>query len=85
MNKTCEKCGGPFEAGFTTALGLIGGAKRESHEPQLIFVVPGSARSPNPVKAFQQGLADEPPERSYKIRGFRCSRCGALDLYAEAP
>ncbi len=84
MDKICGKCGGSLEAGFTTAVGLIGGDKAGAREPQLVFVVPGTRSSANPIKAFQQGLADEPTNRVYGIIGSRCSGCGALDLYAGA-
>ena len=82
MAQTCGKCGGTLEAGFTTAIGLISGARIESQESQLVFVVPGSRTSMNPLRAFQQGLTDEPSNRPFRISGFRCSNCGALDLYA---
>ncbi|HVW37208.1 MAG TPA: hypothetical protein VHB99_07875 [Pirellulales bacterium] len=81
-NKKCGKCGGFLEAGNTTALELIAGASEE-HESRLIFVVLGTDSSNNPLKAFQQGLANEPADRHYRIVGFRCSQCGALELYAE--
>lgn len=83
MKKTCGKCGGSLEGGFTTALGLVFGAQREGEESRLIFVVPGTHTSPNPIRAFQQGLADESSQKSYRISGYRCSACGALDLYAD--
>jgi hypothetical protein len=82
MNTTCGKCGGHLESGFTTAIGLIGGTKRENQDARLIFVVPGRKTSMNPIQAIQQGLSDEPSDRSYKITGSRCSQCGALELYA---
>ena len=83
MKKTCGKCGGSLQAGFTSAIGLVGGAVRDNPHSALIFVVPGQRTSANPIMAFQQGLADEPSDRSYHVRGFRCSNCGALDLYAD--
>jgi hypothetical protein len=81
--KTCVKCGGALEAGFTTASGLIGGDGTESREPKLVFVVPGTNTSANPLRAFNQGLADEKANRAFGIQGFRCSRCGRLELYAD--
>ena len=83
MTKTCLKCGGPLELGFTTAEGLVGGDRSHSREPQLVFIVPGVRTSANPIKAFQQGFSDDAVDRRYRIAGLRCSRCGALELYAE--
>jgi hypothetical protein len=83
MQKTCQKCGGPIEAGFTTALGLIGGSGLEGQDAQLIFVVEGERTAANPVRAFQQGVAGVPHNRAYTIRGLRCARCGTLELYAD--
>ena len=81
--KTCGKCGGLLEAGFTTAIGLVAGDKSWTHDSQLVFVVLGTGTAINPVKAIKQGLANEPPDRHYRVAGFRCSECGALELYAE--
>ena len=83
MKKTCGKCGGALHAGVTSAIGLVGEAERESPHSGLIFVVSGHPTSANPITAFQQGLAGEPSDRFYRVRGFRCSNCGALDLYAD--
>lgn len=83
MSRTCAKCGGQVEAGFATADGLIGGSGTEGGEPKLLFAIPGKPPSLNPIRAFQQGLADEPTTRVYAVRGFRCSQCGALELYAD--
>ncbi|RIK74425.1 MAG: hypothetical protein DCC68_23085 [Planctomycetota bacterium] len=71
-----------MERGFTTADGLIGGDNSESQTAQLDFVVVGASTSKNPIKAFQQGLSNEPVDRRYGIVGFRCSGCGLLELYA---
>ena len=83
MKKTCGKCGGALQAGVTSAIGLVGGAERESPHSGLIFIVPGHPTSANPITAFQQGLANEPSDRFYHIKGLRCSNCGALVLYAD--
>jgi len=64
-------------------MGLVGGAVIDHREPRMLFVVPGRQTSLNPVTAFQQGLAQEPATRVYGISGFRCSQCGALELYAD--
>lgn len=63
---------------------MIGGSGLESRAPHLVFVVLGSMTSLNPIAALKQGLADEPRNRTYGIRGFRCSQCGALEFYADA-
>ena len=69
-------------AGVTTALGLMGEPVTSRKKPRLVFVVPGTPTSPNPVKAFAQGLSDETSDEAYLVRGHRCSRCGFLELYA---
>jgi hypothetical protein len=45
------------------------------------FLIPGNPASWSPVKSFAQGLADEPPNREFSIEGFRCSKCGFLELF----
>jgi hypothetical protein len=82
MSETCDKCGGPVESGVATAQGLIGGAVVPATEPRLVFVVPGTATSANPVTAFKQRLADERDAVGYAVRGRRCTRCGHLEFYA---
>jgi predicted nucleic-acid-binding Zn-ribbon protein len=77
----CPKCGAETEQGFATAEGLIGGAKADGHEGQLIFVVAGVPTSQNPIAAFTQGVVDEPDNRAYRIAGVRCPNCGLLELY----
>ena len=83
MSKTCSKCGGTLEEGFTTAQRLVRGSGVEGDTPDLVFVVPESATSSNPVTALKQGLAGEPTNRVYGIRGLRCSQCSALELFAD--
>ena len=82
MDSPCTKCGGPTVAGVATATGLIGGAVAAENAPRLVFVVPGTPTSVNPVKALRQGLAGETPAHAYLIRGRRCTRCGLLEFYA---
>lgn len=79
----CGKCGGSCEEGFATARGLLGSSSLEGATPAVVFVVEGNATSPNPVIALKQGLAGEPTNRVYGVRGLRCSACGALELYAD--
>ena len=82
MNTTCGKCGGPTEAGVTTALGLIGEAVADRSEPRLAFVAPGTPTSANLLKAVAQGMAGERADAGYLIRARRCTRCGFVELYA---
>ena len=82
MDSVCAKCGGPTEAGAATAHGLVGSAVRSPDDPRLVFVVPGSPTSANPLKALKQGLSDEPSRRGYLVRGRRCTRCGFVEFYA---
>ena len=82
MHTTCAKCGGPTVAGVASAQGLIGGAVAATDQPRVVFVVPGTPTSPNPVKAVAQGLADEHAAHAYLVRGRRCTRCGLVEFYA---
>ena len=82
MERTCAKCGAPTLTGVASAQGLVGGAVAPAAQPRLVFVVPGTATSANPAKAFAQGMADERPDHAYLIRGSRCTRCGYVELYA---
>lgn len=81
MEIQCSRCGGPMDAGYATAIGLIGGNPPQG-SPKLVFVVPGDPSSPNPITAFQQGLSDTRTTEAYLLRGFRCSACGAVELFA---
>jgi hypothetical protein len=46
------------------------------------FVRPGTTTSANPVKAFMQGLREEPGEQPFTLEAFRCVGCGRVELYA---
>lgn len=83
METKCPKCGGQMLPGTTTARGLWDDRVMPRDEPSLLFIVPGTPTSPNPIKAFAQGLADEPADRALPIVGLRCSNCGFLELYAK--
>jgi len=85
MDRTCPKCGGAMLDGIASAHGLLGGAVVPESTPRLVFVVPGTPTSANPIKAFAQGLADDPSSQAYLMTGRRCSRCGFVELYAEVP
>jgi hypothetical protein len=78
---SCRRCGHVMEAGYATALGLIG-SNPLSGSPRLVFVVPGQPTSTNPVKAFRQGLESERSSEAYLLRGHRCPKCGAVELSA---
>ena len=67
MESTCPKCDGRMAAGVTSALGLMGRGRR---------------RRRSRVRAFAQGLAEEPADEGYLVPGYRCTRCGFLELYA---
>jgi len=69
-----------MERGVTKTKGLFG--SENSPPPQVLFVIPGSPTSSNPIKAFQQGL-NEPGDRSYAVMGVRCTDCGYLELSTE--
>ncbi|HEY8749420.1 MAG TPA: hypothetical protein VIM11_15655 [Tepidisphaeraceae bacterium] len=79
--RACPKCGAPVEAGVATAAGLIGPAPLNP-KPRLKFVIPGTPTSLNPITAIKQGLNDEPSARGFWLTGFRCSKCGLVELYA---
>lgn len=59
-----------------------------SERVRMAFVIPGTPTSPNPLKAFKQGLNRELEDRLYplpEIQGYRCSECGYLEFYAAPP
>jgi hypothetical protein len=82
---TCPKCGGATADGIASAHGLLAAAVVPEDTARLVFVVPGTPTSPNPIKAFAQGLADDPSSRAYLLTGRRCTRCGFVELYADVP
>lgn len=46
------------------------------------FVREGTPTSPNPIKAFHQGIAGEPSDESFPVTAWRCPRCGLVELCA---
>jgi hypothetical protein len=80
MDAKCPKCSGTMEPGVTATKGLLG--SESSQPPQIVFLIPGTATSRNPIKAFQQGLS-EAGDRRYGIAGMRCSGCGYLEFLAK--
>jgi len=78
--RTCGKCGGMLESGIVTARGP-GGTRSGGRPPRLVFVVPGTP-APNNLVKTSQGLAAEHNNRVYNILGYRCPRCGTIELYA---
>jgi hypothetical protein len=85
MNSSCPKCGWTMQVGVASAEGLLFGSKASEGQPRLMFVTLGEPTSTNPVKAFKQGLAEEPANEGFLIRGSRCATCGYLELYATDP
>ena len=85
MEKRCVACGGQLEPGVIrprkTSV-VIGAAELECTEPALTFVRPGAPTSGNRVKAFLQGLREEPEEQPLTLEAFRCVGCGRVELYA---
>jgi hypothetical protein len=71
-----------MEAGAATAHGLAASATLSPAEPRLVFVVPGTPTSGNPITAFRQGMSGEPGDRACLIGGFRCPSCGRVELFA---
>lgn len=76
MDKQCSACGGQLEPGFLRA-----------HCVWLIlnsfdFIRPNVPTSANPVRAFFQGLHEEPGEQRLPLAAFRCTGCGRLELFA---
>lgn len=85
MNEPTEqlrcRCGEVMELGYTTAIGLVDSMSVD-YDPRLVLVVPGEPTSMNPIKAFQQGLEEAPPNRAYQLHGYRCPKCGRVELAA---
>jgi hypothetical protein len=85
MEKRCVGCGGQLESGS-----LRGRNMGEVHAgPQMgvvvktfAFVRRGVPTSANPVKAFIQGLHEEPDDQPLTLEAFRCVGCGRVELYA---
>lgn len=77
----CVRCGAVMEAGYTTAIGLVG-SNPLTRDPKLVFVVPGQPTSGNPIKAFQQGLEGNRGNAAYLLHGHRCPNCGVVELIA---
>jgi hypothetical protein len=86
MDRQCIACGGQLETGTL-------GARNTSSVSDLsellmavtafAFIRPGVPTSSNPVRAFVQGLRDEPGEQQLPIVAFRCVKCGRVELYAD--
>jgi hypothetical protein len=81
VTTTCSKCGGTMEKGHTTAEGLVGAEPPFHFDPRLKFLVSDEATSINPIKAFKQGFSGEHPRRVFRMEGFRCAKCGFIELY----
>jgi hypothetical protein len=81
MTTTCSKCGGTMEKGYTTAEGLMVGETVTRHRSQLLFLVSDAATPLDPIEAFKQGFSGNHPRRMFRMEGFRCSKCGLIELY----
>ncbi len=68
MDDKCTKCGGRVEEGFMLDA-MHGGYKAEEW-------VEGA-----PERSFWTGVKVSDRSR-YKLRAFRCTKCGHLELYA---
>jgi len=44
------------------------------------LAVPGTRASLKPLKAFRQGLEDEPGPQVFEVLGNRCTQCGHVEL-----
>ena len=78
--RPCSKCGESMARGEIR----YSGAPLAVGNLRLEFVIPGTKISRNPLKAFQQGLADEPSDKVYDFSdlvGDYCPACGHLDFY----
>jgi hypothetical protein len=93
MSKRCVACGGELEAGAMQARStspLLPDEALVKEDPLTVvsrfaFVRPGVPTSPNVLKAFLQGLHDEPGDQLLPIVALRCTGCGRLELYANPP
>jgi hypothetical protein len=86
MEKRCVACGGQLEPGAirarNTESGVLGQPELGMVVSAFAFVRPGVPTSGNPVKAFVQGLHEEPGEQLLPLAVFRCTGCGRIELYA---
>jgi hypothetical protein len=86
MEKSCIACGGQLESGSLRARSMgdtvHAGPQMGVVVKTFAFVRPGVPTSGNPVKAFVQGLHDEPDDQPLTLQAFRCVGCGRVELYA---
>jgi hypothetical protein len=86
MEKRCVACGGQLEPGAIRARNsesaVLGQPELGMVVSAFAFVRPGVPTSGNPVKAFVQGLHEEPGEQWLPLAVFRCTGCGRIELYA---
>jgi predicted RNA-binding Zn-ribbon protein involved in translation (DUF1610 family) len=85
MDHPCPRCGVEMEAGAATAHGLLGAVMQPPAEPLLMFVIPGTPTSLNPVTAFRQGMSGEAGRARLPAPRYRCPRCAFVELYATEP
>jgi hypothetical protein len=86
MEKRCVACGGQLEPGSIRARnmgdGVHAGPQMGVVVTTFAFVRPGVPTSTNLVKAFMQGLHEEPGDQPLTLEAFRCVGCGRVELYA---
>jgi hypothetical protein len=80
MDRTCVRCGVTLEAG--SIRGREGSPMTIDIVKEFSFVRPGTPTSPNPIKAFHQGMGGEPSAESFPVTAWRCPRCGLVELCA---
>jgi predicted nucleic-acid-binding Zn-ribbon protein len=68
MSKSCPKCGGRMEQGFTP--------EQKQHATSVSLWVEGA-----PEKSFWSGIKTR-GRKNLKIETWRCNRCGYLEGYA---
>jgi len=89
MTKKCPACEGELEAGAIRARNTntlmpdsaVGKQELFMIVAAFAFVRPGVPTSANPVKAFLQGLREEPGEQALPLVAYRCTGCGRVELY----
>ena len=90
MNNTkkevrCNRCGTIMEFGYTclTWTNAVATPLSGTSKIKLVFAIPGEQTSPNPVKAFKQGLSGIPAGKAFEMQGCRCPACGTVELIAQ--
>lgn len=74
--RECPYCAAPMEPGVTLATAPPG----TPQPPTLLFAATSPQAPPNEPRTFARAGA-----RHYRIDGWRCTRCGMLQLTATDP